>query len=371
MTKARERLLSALLSVMAVVFCLGFAEVALRLAGTGERMRSTARLVASGWTMLLDCYPTNPRGYFDIDLRTPAAREKYRRVAPGRFENVAARAPFAVEFRYNHLKFRERELDAPRPGVRRVMVLGDSFTEGQGVKEPDTLVRVLERKLLEREPGRWEVLNCGRRGTDFPELYGALEDILPFAPDLVVYAMVLNDGARSPEFQARQRYVNDWILDRGAMDFAGSERAPEEGLFRSRLVGFVRDRLEKRRTAEETTRWYRDMYGEPNRSGWAQTQQHMRDMQRRLREQGAQLLVAQWPLLVGLDGAYPFEEVDRTIAAFCLQAGIPRVDLRPALAGVRTEDLWVHPLDMHPNETAQRKAAEALVEPVRSALAAR
>src|SRR5262249_39643729 len=42
------------------------------------RFRNTARVVDSKWRALLDCYPTNPRGYFDIDLRDPATRERYR-----------------------------------------------------------------------------------------------------------------------------------------------------------------------------------------------------------------------------------------------------------------------------------------------------
>ena len=41
------------------------------------------------------------------------------------------------------------------------------------------------------QPGTWEVRNCGRRGTDFPALYEAFEQILPYEPDLVIYALVL------------------------------------------------------------------------------------------------------------------------------------------------------------------------------------
>ena len=105
------------------------------------------------------------------------------------------------------------------------MVLGDSFTEGQGVKEPDTYPRRLEALLNASGSGRWEVRNCGRRATDFPELYAAFEEILAFQPDVIVYGMVLNDADRSPEFQARQTYVNDWILDRGRILEGGADPA--------------------------------------------------------------------------------------------------------------------------------------------------
>ena len=66
---------------------------------------------------------------------------------------MARRAPYAVEFRYNSLRFRDAEFGPKRPGVRRVMVLGDSFTEGQGVKEPDTL-RARARAAAQRGRAR-------------------------------------------------------------------------------------------------------------------------------------------------------------------------------------------------------------------------
>jgi hypothetical protein len=340
-------------------------EAVLRVAGyEPTRFRNTARVVDPRWRALLDCYPTNPRGYFDLDLRDEAVRERYRWMAPVRLDAVARRAPWAVEFRYNSRRFRDVELTPKPAGVRRVIVLGDSFTEGQGVKEPDTYPRRLEALLNAAGPDRWEVRNCGRRATDFPELYAAFEEVLPFEPDVLVYGMVLNDADRSPEFQARQTYVNDWILDRGRILEGGATSAL--GRLDSRLFALVHDRLEAARTSRATLEWYREMYGPANRAGWERTQQSLREMNRRTRAAGGRLVVASWPLLVSLD-RYPFADVEETIARFCVEAGIPRVDLRPALAGRPTEALWVHPVDMHPNEVAHRLAAESLLPAVLAA----
>ena len=137
--------------------------------------------------------------------------------------------------------------------------------------------------------------------------------------------------------------------------------------FDSRLLASVQDRLQARRAALETTRWYRDMYGEPNREGWERTERYLREMHRRLRARGGSLLVASWPLLVDLEGEDPFADAAATVARACAAAGIPRHDLRPALSGRPTSSLWVHPLDMHPNEVAHRLAAESLA-PVVAAL---
>jgi lysophospholipase L1-like esterase len=366
--RRREALSNLALALGTVAATLLAGELLLRAAGyVPHRFRAPARLVDAPWRMLLDCYPSNPRGYFDIDLRTAESRDRYFHLAPYRYDLVARRAPHAVEVRYNSLRFRDVE-PAPRPpGVRRVVIVGDSFTEGQGVKEADTCPRVLE-KLLNEGGGRWEVRNCGRRGSDFPQLNDVFDDALKYSPDVVVYAMVLNDADRTPEFQARQSYVNDWILDRGML--VEGKPAPELRLLDSRVKALVADRLDSWRTSRATARWYHDMYGEPNRGGWERTQGYIRDMNRRTLAQGGRFLVASWPLMVHLEGDDPFADVSQTVARFCLAAGIPRHDLRVAFGGRRTDSLWVHPVDMHPNELAHRLAAESLAPAVRSLVSA-
>jgi GDSL-like Lipase/Acylhydrolase family len=337
------------------------AELALRVVGfVPERFELAGSLENAARTLLLDCYPTNPRGYFDVDLRSPESRRRYAGLDQNDYANVARRAPYAVEVRYNAQGFRDRPFGPKPPGVLRVMVLGDSFTEGQGVKEPDTAVRVLGRLLNAARPGRFEVLNCGRRGSDFPELFETFQSILRFDPDLVVYAMVLNDPDRSEAFHARQKFLDDWIVARDRMQ----RRPPRLLLLDSRLAAFVSDRLTAYRVGRDTTRWYLEMCGPQNRAGWRRTERWMRAMNDAMRARGGALLVAIWPLLVDLDGQYPFEPVHETIARFCLEAGIPYHDLLPALRGRESASLWVHPVDRHPNEVAQRLAAESLLPAV-------
>ncbi len=306
-------------------------EAALRFTGFApERERAVRRMVDARWTTLLDCFPSNPRGYFDLDLRRQENRARYQRLAPQRFDAIARHHPWAVESRYNSLRFRDAPLGAKPPGVRRIVVLGDSFAEGQGVKESDTVARVLARLLEDRAPGRYEVRNCGRRGADFPEIYGAFEDVLPYEPDLVVYTLTLNDAVQPPEFRERQTYLNDWILDR--TNVPDDPDAARPG-FRPRVFDFFSDRMGALVTGRETTRWYLDMWGDANRAGWERTQEYLREMKRRLNLTGARLLVAPWPLFVGLDRGYPFAPAHEAIHRFCLVAQIPHHDLLPVFRG--------------------------------------
>ena len=54
----------------------------LRSTRTGSPIRAGA--------VLLDCYPTNPRGYFDVDLHDPATFERYRALGLSRLDEAAA-----------------------------------------------------------------------------------------------------------------------------------------------------------------------------------------------------------------------------------------------------------------------------------------
>jgi hypothetical protein len=367
-TTRRESLVRLALVAGSLAAAALLVEAGLRLSGYAPaRSLAPGELYSARERLFLDCYPSNPRSYFEVDLRREDVRARYRALGVKDVDSVAARAPFAVEFRYNSVFFRDKELAPKAAGVTRVVLLGDSFTEGQGVKEPDTTARRLEALLNRAGDRRWEVLNCARRGADFPSLTRMFEKVLPYEPDVVVHAMVLNDAERSPSFEGGRGLLDDWILDRRRL--AGATVPAPRGLFASRLAEFVADRVQGWRVSRETTRWYLDLYGAPNAEGWARTQDAMRDMDRRLRERGARLLVASWPLLVDLE-RYPFAAADETIARFCAAAAIPRVDLRTALRGQPAASLWVHPVDHHPNEIAHRLAAEALAGPVRS-LAAR
>jgi lysophospholipase L1-like esterase len=301
--------------------------------------------------LVLDCYPSDPAKSFDVDLRDPEVRRRYEAAGVRGLER-ADEFPYALEFRYNSQGFRGPEFPPRRRGVRRLVVVGDSFTEGQGARESDTYVARLEALLNAGRPGTWEVLNLGWRALDLPQLRETFETGLGLEPDAVLFGMVLNDGERSPEFDRQWPVLNDWIMVR---------RPPEAASpWRPRLLSFVRDRLETRRIARDTTRWYRDMYGPPNAAGWQRTREDLRAMQQSARARGVPLLVALWPLLVDLEKDYPFAETHDKIGRACERAGLPFTDLLPVFQGRATPTLWAHPSDWHPNALAHRLAAEDL-----------
>jgi len=358
MARAREFTVNLCLAGGAVLAALLLAEGSLRAVGfrpdrhqTRIRLSTADDIRTRANTVVLDCYPSDPARAFDIDLGDEATHRHYEALGVRNLA-LAKDFPHALEFRYNSLGFRGPELPPRVPGVHRVAVVGDSFTEGQGAREQGTYAAQLQSLLNAGEPGKWQVLNFGYRALDFPDLNASFAKALDADPDLVVFGMVLNDGERSAAFDRQWPALNDWIMVR---------RPPENAsLFSPRLLSFVRDRFETYRIARDTTRWYRDMYGAANAEGWQRTKDDLRAMQKESRRRGVPLLVALWPLLVDLERDYPFADVHDKIGRVCEKADIPFVDLLPALRGQKTAALWAHPADWHPNELAHRLAAETL-----------
>ncbi len=89
---------------------------------------------------------------------------------------------------FNRLGFRDVEHEVAKPaGVRRLVVLGDSFTEALQVNLEETYAKLLERRLSEAGGDRWEtiVLAVGDWGT--AQEWIALEEIgFSYAPDVVL-----------------------------------------------------------------------------------------------------------------------------------------------------------------------------------------
>ena len=345
------------LAVGAVVVTLAIAECGVRAAGIGpERYHRPRNLENAEKTAAIDAYPTDPRHYFDLDLRDSATRARLGALGLD-VAKVSRWTPHAVEFHYNAHRCRDRDVGPnPAPGTTRVLVIGDSFTEGEGVREDDTFSRRLGRELGPDV----EVLDCGRRGRDFPALWDAFDElVVAYHPDVVVYAMVLNDAEQSDAFRARQKFLNDWILDRRRMLGDDDPGGSAPGL---RLWAIARERMEARRVAQETTRWYLDMYGPANADGWSATQRSIEKMRERM---NGRFLVALLPLLVK-GTPYPFAPAAAEIARACAASNVSFLDLEPAVAGLAPESLWVHAVDMHPNERAHALFAESLREPVRA-----
>ena len=99
-----------------------------------------------------------------------------------------------VPYRVNTLGLRNRDLESPKPaGTVRVLMLGDSFTEGGGLAEADTIPRRVEVMLRASCPGI-EVINAGAASYSPILEYLLLKEIgAAVGPDLIVLNLDMTD----------------------------------------------------------------------------------------------------------------------------------------------------------------------------------
>ena len=101
--------------------------------------------------------------------------------------------------------------------------------------------------------------------------------------------------------------------------------------------------------AEETREWQR-----------AQANlQYIRSESNRL---GAQFFLIIFPVLFELEGDYPLATTIEEIARFAEVEQMANLSLLPAFRGRSAFDLWVSPLDQHPNKEGHAIAANAIHE---------
>jgi hypothetical protein len=96
----------------------------------------------------------------------------------------------------NSLGLRNDEIPREKPrGIHRILMLGDSFTEGNGVQASETFSSRLQEQLRQTEAGKsWQVINAGV-GSYSPllELLYLKNGGLALEPDLVILNFDLSD----------------------------------------------------------------------------------------------------------------------------------------------------------------------------------
>lgn len=259
-----------------------------------------------------------------------------------------------IEYSINLFGFRGPAPTVKKPpGVVRIACLGDSFTFGEGVRYEDTWPAVLATQLNKsgfNGAKRVETINAGIQG------YGLLDELLwygvrieKFDPDIVVLAFFMNDLMDTKQ----TIQINDTM----------NRQAPKTGLAKySAVAAYFQHEARARRLQKVFFQSIRNSFDAAGRSTLNEALAGFREY---TSKHGVRLVVVVFPVLWGLDGDYPLRAQHEMVAAVCDKAGIEHIDLLDVYKGRHAETLWVHPTDQHPNEIAQRLAAEAIARQLR------
>jgi len=262
--------------------------------------------------------------------------------------SLPARRWFALHTRLNALGCRDKEWNIPKPnGVRRIALVGDSYTYGWGIKNTrDRFPDRIQAMFDQQTPGQIEVMNVAKPGWGTGDQVRPIRDIIVlYGVDEIVLCYVPNDIEK---------------LIPTTDDF-NPTRPPDYYLINldaSPLLDYLYRRLYLPRvpTVKGYHDWLADGIADPNI--WAAHTAQLNEIASICREHNVTLRVVLLPFLRTGGTKFDAARFHTTLRHFFSASGIPVVDLLPIISGYEISDLVVNGHDPHPNELAHQVFAE-------------
>ncbi len=101
---------------------------------------------------------------------------------------------------------------------KKLIVLGDSLTEGYGVAKEAAFPAVLEKKLHEVGKKEWTVVNAGVSGSTTASGLSRMKWVFKSKPQAVILALGANDGLRGLKIEDSQKNLAQ------AIEYAQSQK---------------------------------------------------------------------------------------------------------------------------------------------------
>jgi hypothetical protein len=235
---------------------------------------------------------------------------------------------------------------------RQVVLVGDSFTLGEGVKESDTLGYLLNEKYP-----KINFQNRGVTAADTDSVALQCRGIVKSGSvvDEVIYFYNLNDVRMSEKVRSEQNNIMDFQNVQWSIDEQRSSPLVKI-LSKSAIFSLAREVWIINRESSLTVKNYRDMYlNEINRQEFRETMDKIQSMKDMLAARGISFRVVIYPLLYkDLLGRYPFEQIHNLIISECQKHGIICLDGYVPFTSYSMKRFVVHPLDYHPNGLSNR-----------------
>jgi lysophospholipase L1-like esterase len=277
------------------------------------------------------------------------ARLVYRNVhSSGNARDYIARHSGSGVERLNSRGFRDAEIPPKTPDRYRIVVVGDSFTAGNGIEEQERFSNLIGQFL----GPSYEVLNFGRPAENMGEHLRGLEEALEVSPDFVLLQLFINDFETArmlrPAIQPLLPPRIHQALEGSSLFYqlVNGEWAHMQGLvgewytYPSYMAANLKD---------------------PNSPNSVLTSMRLRTFFERARSAHLGVGAVLFPAAneMGRYGSrYPFGYLHERVWYICAEEHVPCLDLLPAFSKIRDpRTMFVSPFDAHPNAMANRHAA--------------
>jgi hypothetical protein len=277
---------------------------------------------------------------------------------------------FEIHEQTNALGLRDAEIGAKKPGVRRILGLGDSFSYSNSVNLPETFFKQIEAHLNAEQPGSVEVINAAVPAySTIQELRYLERDGISLQPDVVVLGFYVgNDFQDSEElFDSLGRPTVD-VVDgklQANAHFPSARYDRQERTLRtatasirgffassSALYVFLRERLSESlwrfglRNNPPPPDFCARKFSPAMQRGWEIEQRLLLEMQSFCDAHGVRLIVVALPTQYQVDEQlwihhfttfglrpeeYDLQKPQQILHDFCSEKGVEYVDVLPRL----------------------------------------
>lgn len=284
--------------------------------------------------------------YFTIVLILGAG-ELYFRYVFAESDNIITLATTNWLDRYwhtNSLGYRDREwLPEDWTNKETVVILGDSFAAGWGIKDPaDRFSDVLGTELGDD----YYIMNAAVYGTATPEQLDILKK-LPVQPDVVILQYFLND-------------INYAGLKLGLLP---TPKPNPEWVNQTYLGNFIYWRFIRPANSDDDLydSWWEWSYNAYDNEGiWSVHRQEIEDFINYVESINARLIVVIFPNMVDIIRSIPY--IDRVAQAFEVREHTDILKLFDAAAAWPVDDLMVSKRDSHPSVNFHHYVGEQIYE---------
>lgn len=241
----------------------------------------------------------------------------------------------------------------------RIVVIGDSFTYGQGIIEDARFTNIVQYRLNTQQ-ANYEVLNFGRPGAETIDHIGFLDQyIFKLNPDFILLQWFVNDvegdnktGRPQPSRLIPSDYLSS-LLHRNSALFYLINTKWNQLQTKMGLVESYEDSMLKR-------------FGDHESQDSRRAEHELDEFIRRIKERNIPVGIVMFPPLVETGGSvevYPYSFLFNRVIVACHRHEIKCLDLRPVFAKVKpASSLWANRFDSHPGPLANKMSAEAILE---------
>jgi hypothetical protein len=246
-----------------------------------------------------------------------------------------------VDVKINSKGLRDREIPYERAGsAPRILMLGDSFTEGWGVPFEETFSKRVERLYAARGTSA-EVINTGVGNYNtIMEVEYFLNEGYKYQPDIVVLNYIPNDAEPIPPHAAPNLVMRNCY----------------SCVF---LISRIDTLLRELSLRSDWQTYYRNLYGDGRAGGWTDAKTAIGKLAEYCKAHDIRLLIAHLPDIHGFE-PYPLQMVVDLLEQAAKENGAGFVDVTPEFKGYDPAKLWVSPTDAHPNGLGNEIIANAL-----------